>query len=279
MDFYKGNEGFIEFAVATKENAFGSQLLDILSKRFDSLPEAVSELTEALNSDEFNFGVDEDGVIDLLMGEVLPHPDLVDVLEGLAENEVEAKRLRNAAADSYDYLAALEDEEDEEDEEIDELEDEFVEDEDELDEDEATEEEDAETEEADADLAVALYSRQVIEDELNSYSDVADQMIAGGQGLMTPHIKGLLFGQNDKNRYANFSRVCESDGYSPEEYLKCIEFSLGLLSELGGIDSFYFSNEVNEDVADNLEFSSSRNNASDSQIETEAKAMLDLLNL
>lgn len=288
MDFYKGCENFIEFSAAVDTNPFGAQLLAILEKQFDSLPEAVDTLVVGLN--ELGLPADEDGVIALLTGELdgevfLPSPEVIDALEGLAESPAEALRLRNSAAQAYDLVAdAIDAQEDGDDEDVFEEDDEFDTVEDDRvyvgdDEDDQYEEEEDQSYSAE-DVAIQLYSRQQVTDMLHELSDVADQMLAGGQGLMTPHIKQLLFGQNDKNRYLNFAAAVEDSGYTQEEYLKCLEFSLNLLSELDGVNSVYFSASVEEEVADNLQTSSSNRlnfSQSDKAIEDAAREMFELM--
>lgn len=276
MDFYQGYEDLIEFSAATVENAFGSQLLALCERKFENIEDAVAVLTEGL--DELGFEVDEEGVVGLMTGEVLPSEDVLEALAGLADSDAEVQRLFNSASTAYEVAATLL-----EDGEI-ELEDDEDEDEDEADygyeaydedETDAGEERD-DDEDEEVDVVAQMYSRQVVTDYLNEYVEVADQMMQGGQGLMTPQIKELLFGQSDKNRYMNFSAAVEENGYTPEEYLKCIEFSLNLLSELDGIDSSYFESQVEEDMSgSNVNFSRQDSSA----IETEARQMLEWLNL
>jgi hypothetical protein len=271
MDFYQGYEDLIEFSSATVENAFGSQLLALCERKFENIEDAVAVLTEGL--DELGFEVDEEGVVGLMTGEVLPSEDVLEALAGLADTDADVQRLYNSASTAYEVAATLlEDGEIEVDEDED-YEDVYeASDEDDMD----TVEESDEDEDEEAELVAQMYSRQVVTDYLNDYVEVADQMMQGGQGLMTPQIKELLFGQSDKNRYMNFSAAVEQNGYTPEEYLKCIEFSLNLLSELGGIDSNYFESQIEEDMSgSNVNFSRQDSSA----VETEARQMLEWLNL
>jgi len=272
MDFYKGYEDLIEFSSATVENAFGSQLLALCERKFENIEDAVAVLTEGL--DELGFEVDEEGVVGLMTGEVLPSEEVLEALAGLADTDADVSRLYNAASTAYEVAATLIEEgeievdEDEEDYEVE------VEDEEELvydDEDDDYEDEEDDEQE----LVAQMYSRQVITDYLNDYSEVADQMMQGGRGLMTPQIKELLFGRSDKNRYMNFSAATQESGYTPEEYLKCIEFSLNLLAELDGIDSSYFETQIQEDAGSNLNFS----RVSDGDVENEARQMIEWLSL
>jgi hypothetical protein len=269
MDFYQGYEDLIEFSSATVENAFGSQLLALCERKFENIEDAVAVLTEGL--DELGFEVDEEGVVGLMTGEVLPSEEVIEALAGLADTDADVQRLYNSASTAYEVAATLLEEGEVE------LEDE---DEDYEDEDEEisyeVEEDEEEIEDEEDDVVAQLYSRQVVTDYLNDYVEVADQMMQGGQGLMTPQIKTLLFGHSDKNRYMNFSAAVEQNGYTPEEYLKCIEFSLNLLSELGGVDSTYFESQIEEDMSgSNVNFSRQDNGA----VETEARQMIEWLNL
>lgn len=271
MDFYKGYEDLINFSAATVENAFGSQLLALCERKFENIEDAVAVLTEGL--DELGFEVDEEGVVGLMTGEVLPSEEVLEALAGLAETDADVQRLYNSAATAYDVAATLlEDGEVELEDEEDYEEVEYEADEDESEYDEDEEDEEVETE----DVVAQMYSRQVVTDYLNDYAEVADQMMQGGQGLMTPQIKELLFGRSDKNRYMNFSAATNEAGYTPEEYLKCIEFSLNLLSELDGIDSSYFETQIEEDMSgSNLNFS----RANDGDVENEARQMIEWLQL
>lgn len=267
MDFYKGYEDLIEFSSATVENAFGSQLLALCERKFENIEDAVAVLTEGL--DELGFEVDEEGVVGLMTGEVLPSEEVLEALAGLADTDADVSRLYSAASTAYEVAAALiEDGEIEVEDEDEDEEDYEVEDEEEL---VYEDEEDYEEE----DVVAQMYSRQVVTDYLNDYAEVADQMMQGGRGLMTPQIKELLFGRSDKNRYMNFSAATQESGYTPEEYLKCIEFSLNLLAELDGIDSAYFETQIQEDAGSNLNFS----RVSDGDVENEARQMIEWLNL
>jgi hypothetical protein len=267
MDFYKGYEDLIEFSSATVENAFGSQLLALCERKFENIEDAVAVLTEGL--DELGFEVDEEGVVGLMTGEVLPSEEVLEALAGLADTDADVSRLYNAASTAYEVAATLIEEGEIEVE--DEDEDYEVEDEDEL---VYEDEEDYEVDEEE-DVVAQMYSRQVVTDYLNDYAEVADQMMQGGRGLMTPQIKELLFGRSDKNRYMNFSAATQESGYTPEEYLKCIEFSLNLLAELDGIDSAYFETQIQEDAGSNVNFS----RVSDGDVESEARQMIEWLSL
>lgn len=299
MDFYKGHTDYMEFASDAISNPFGAELLRICENRFNSLPEAVDEVTAGLQ--ELNFNVDKQGVIGLLTGEVAPSEDLTEALLGLAPNEVDATRLANGADQINEIFDAIESGEIEPDEageyDIEDLgefeegvDDEDIED-DEDDEDEGVEGEDGVTDDElegvkneSKDLTEALYARQIVEDRLNNFSARADQMMATGEGLMTPYIKAMLFGSdaNKHNQYVNFSKATDKLNYTADEYLKCIEFSLGVLKELGSVDSQYFKAAVKEEVADDSEISFSKRTGSTvsaGDLEASARETIDLLNL
>ena len=273
MDFYKGYENLIEFSSATVENPFGAQLLSMCEDVFEDVESAVVGLTEALA--EAGFDVDEDGVVGLMTGQILPSEELVDALTGLTESETEVARLYNSAAALYEAVAEAEEAGDievEDDEDFDTVEEDDEEYDDE-DEDEIEVEAEAEAEP----LAAQLYSRQVITDTLNEYLEVADRMVE--DRYLTPHVKDLLFGKSDKNRFVNFSAACEEADASPAEYLKCIEFALNLFAEIGpSVNEAYFTSQVNEPIAKdggrNIDFS-----ANDDEIVSQSREMVDLLGL
>jgi hypothetical protein len=280
MDFYKNYEHMIDFSAATVENPFGAQFLSLAERNFEDIETAVAALTEGFA--ELGFEVDEEGVVGLMTGEIQPSEEVVEAISGLTDSEAEIQRLYNAAAASYDLAADLLEAEgdDYEDEDYeDEIEDEEIED-GVIDEDEIEQPRVAVTSSvenpADDSRVDMLYSRQLITDKLNEYIEVADQMMAGGAGLMTPHIKNLLFGQSDKNRYMNFSAACEDFDVDPATYLTCIEFSLNLLAELDGVDSRYFEAQVQEDMSEGINFSS---RVDEDAVEGDAREMLKMLNL
>lgn len=270
MDFYKNYEQMMDFSAATVENPFGAQLLSLCERKFEDIETAVAVLTEGL--DELGFDVDEEGVIGLMTGEILPTEELVEAVAGLADSDADVKRLYNGAALMYEEATgAVDDDEDYEDE-VEEVADEDYE-------DEVEYEYDGNEEDVADSRVDQLYSRQIITDRLNQLVEVADQMMdPGAQGLMTPHIKSLLFGQSDKNRFANFSAACDDFEVDPQTYLHCLEFSLGLLAELDGINSAYFSAQAEDEMAtrEQISFSS---NLNDTVIEKEARQMLADLGL
>lgn len=278
MDFYKNYDHMIEFSTAMVENPFGAQLLSLAERNFDDIETAVAALSDGLS--ELGFDVDEEGVVGLMTGQILPSEEVIEAFSGLTESEAEVQRLYHAAAVAYDMAAEVIEDEDEDEVDYDEVED-YYEDEDE---DEFYEEDEeghvpvvSYVENPAEDTRVdMLYSRQLVTDKLNEYIEVADQMMAGGSGLMTPHIKNLLFGASDKNRYMNFSAACDDFDVDPATYLTCIEFSLNLLSELDGLDSRYFETQVEENMSEGINFSS---RVDDKSIETDARDMLKMLNL
>ena len=247
MNFYRGYENLIEFSSATVENPFGAQLLALCEEVFEDLPSAVAGLTEALV--DLGFDVDEEGVVGLMTGEILPSEEVVDALTGLSEDEVDHARLYNAAAAMYDMLLEEDDVEDDyaDDEYYEDVEDDYDDDIYDEDEDEYYDD-DEDEEETDESLAEVLYSRQVITDALNEYVEIGNAMV--DQGYLSPHVHELLFGQSDKGRFVNFSAACEEFDATPAEYLKCIEFALNIFSEIGPmVNESYFSAQVPTDFA------------------------------
>lgn len=280
MNFYRGYENLIEFSSATVENPFGAQLLALCEDVFEDLPSAVAGLTEALV--DLGFDVDEEGVVGLMTGEILPSEEVVDALTGLSEDEVDQARLYNAAAAMYDMLLEDEDEdeyeyEDDEDEYYDEVEDDYEDDI--YDEDEYEYEDDIEDEyyEEEEPLAEVLYSRQIITDALDEYVEIGNAMV--DQGYLSPHVHELLFGQSDKSRFVNFSAACEEFDATPAEYLKCIEFALNIFSEIGPmVNESYFSAQVPTDFAQDNQRTYDFGLDEDT-VEVQSREMVDLLGL
>lgn len=276
MNFYRGYENLIEFSSATVENPFGAQLLALCEEVFEDLPSAVAGLTEALV--DLGFDVDEEGVVGLMTGEILPSEEVVDALTGLSEDEVDHARLYNAAAAMYDMLLEEDDVEDDyaDDEYYEDVEDDYDDDIYDEDEDEYYDD-DEDEEETDESLAEVLYSRQVITDALNEYVEIGNAMV--DQGYLSPHVHELLFGQSDKGRFVNFSAACEEFDATPAEYLKCIEFALNIFSEIGPmVNESYFSAQVPTDFAQDNQRTYEFGMDEDT-IELQSREMVDLLGL
>ena len=272
MNFYRGYENLIEFSSATVENPFGAQLLALCEEVFEDLPSAVAGLTEALV--DLGFDVDEEGVVGLMTGEILPSEEVVDALTGLSEDEVDHARLYNAAAAMYDML--LEEDDVEDDEYYEDVEDDYDDDIYDEDEDEYYDD-DEDEEETDESLAEVLYSRQVITDALNEYVEIGNAMV--DQGYLSPHVHELLFGQSDKGRFVNFSAACEEFDATPAEYLKCIEFALNIFSEIGPmVNESYFSAQVPTDFAQDNQRTYEFGMDEDT-VELQSREMVDLLGL
>lgn len=275
MNFYRGYENLIEFSSATVENPFGAQLLALCEEVFEDLPSAVAGLTEALV--DLGFDVDEEGVVGLMTGEILPSEEVVDALTGLSEDEVDHARLYNAAAAMYDML--LEEDDVEDDEYYEDVEDDYADDiyDEDEDEDEYYDNDDEDEEETDESLAEVLYSRQVITDALNEYVEIGNAMV--DQGYLSPHVHELLFGKSDKGRFVNFSAACEEFDATPAEYLKCIEFALNIFSEIGPmVNESYFSAQVPTDFAQDNQRTYEFGMDEDA-IELQSREMVDLLGL
>lgn len=276
MNFYRGYENLIEFSSATVENPFGAQLLALCEEVFEDLPSAVAGLTEALV--DLGFDVDEEGVVGLMTGEILPSEEVVDALTGLSEDEVDHARLYNAAAAMYDMLLEEDDVEDDyaDDEYYEDVEDDYDDDIYDEDEDEYYDD-DEDEEETDESLAEVLYSRQVITDALNEYVEIGNAMV--DQGYLSPHVHELLFGQSDKGRFVNFSAACEEFDATPAEYLKCIEFALNIFSEIGPmVNEAYFSAQVPTDFAQDNQRTYEFGMDEDT-VELQSREMVDLLGL
>jgi len=278
MKFYDGEySGLIEFRSAVLENPFGGTLLRLVETQYDDVDTAVADIAETLRNEGFD--ADEEAVLGLMTGEILPEEAVVALLSELATSEEDAELLYQAAIDSYtlaeEALAPDEDEdEDEEDEEGDDG-----------DEDEEIDQDDIPTaplnEEAQqysrhaAETADAIQTRMDITDALSGLRDYADELLKDRH--ITPKVHQMLFSRRPKDDFMNFSTAVEKAEMTPYEYLRCMEFALDLFDEMGPISgsAYNFTSVVNQDVADgHIQFSGSTN-ADD--VEEEAREMLNLL--
>ena len=265
MKFYQGElGGLYEFSSAVAENPFGATLLQIAENCYENIDEAVLDITEHLQTSGFDTDVEE--VIDLMTGEMVPTQEVVDELaemwvtvdeDGNVDEEASARnadQLYNSAQLAIDLAVAEveSDEEDEEDEESDEIED-SSEDEEEDIEDEIEVEFDPETE-----AAFSRYFAQQDEMSLRmTATDMLSEMRDQAQDLVsrrhiTPYMFSMLFSKRAKDDYMNFSAAVEETGYTPEEYLMCMDFALNLFEDLGPIpgSEYQFSSVVEQEVSD-----------------------------
>jgi hypothetical protein len=277
MDFYNGNySGLIEFSATTLENPFGAALLRLSEAQYDTAEDAVADIADTLSNEGFD--VDQEAVLGLMTGEILPKQEVVEILLDLATNEVEEERLIQAAIDAY---TVAEDRIDLDDEDVEDTDDD---DEDDDDDDEDTPDSDeAEgvlTEETEAafsryfDEQDAIRDRLVITDELSDLRDYADELLR--DRYITPKAHSLLFSRRAKDDYLNFSAVVEQSEMTADEYLKCMNFALDLFAEMGPVpgSEFNFQSVVDQDISEGpYNFSQGSD-----VVEEEARELLNLLN-
>jgi hypothetical protein len=291
MKFYQGElSGLYEFSSAVAENPFGATVLRIAEDCYDNVDKAVVDITEHLQQNGFETSVDE--VIDLLTGDMVPTQEVVDELsemwvtldeEGNVDEEASARNAdslyQSAELSAQLALAELEAEEEG-------VEDEEYEDEDE-DETEAEYEDEDENEtlevafDPETEAAFSAYfaqqdemsTRMAATDMLSDMRDQAQDLVS--RRHMTPYMFSMLFSNRAKDDYINFSAAVEENGYTPEEYLMCMDFALNLFEDLGPIpgSEYQFSASIPQEISDGpIQFS-----REDEIDEEEARDLLNLL--
>jgi hypothetical protein len=253
MDFYKGDfEGLIEFSSAIAENPFGTELLRLAEANYDNIDDAIEDITDGLIN--AGFEINEELVIGLMVGEQLPTEDLVETLQELCETDSEADRLDASAVASYgiaeELLEAIEAGEFEEDYGDDEEEDEYEGAVGQYEDDEEFDDEEEYDEEPSAQVAALqrqfsryasavdeMSQKEAVTEYLDDLSQKAGSLVEGG--FMPPSAYHLLFGQDEKSQYVEFSAACDESESTPIERLSNIEFTLAVFEALG--PSFEFS--------------------------------------
>lgn len=280
MKFYQGEySGLIEFSSAVAENPFGTALLELAEREYDNVDTAVLDIAETLKGEGFD--ADEEIVLGLMTGDILPNEDVVELLSELAivsdEDGVDEEatergqaKLFSAAVAAYEQASVLLDEEDEDEDEGEES---IEEDEpaDEVDDEDEGEEEAAFSKYVET--AGALQERMDVTDELSELRDYADILLK--DKCITPHAYNMLFSAKAKDDYLNFSQAVEESGYTSEQYLRCMDFALSLFDEMGPIagTNYQFSAVVEQEVEDApINFSGNHTNVDD-----EARDLLALL--
>lgn len=271
MDFYQGEyEDLMEFSTAVAENPFGSELLRLAEANYDSVEDAIEDISTGLQ--KAGFEADEDIVLGLMTGEMLPTEDLLITLSELCNSDTEYNRLINSAEASYDIAEALLDAIEDGEIEIDENDLIVDEDEDEDDEDYETvpryeydEDEDELDEEQFsryAEAVEALTEKEYVTEALKSLSSQAEDLVEGG--YMPPIAFSLLFGDEEDVSYAEFSRACDKEDTDPDNRLDNIAFTLSVFKAMGPAfeftsateeDEFEFSQDEIDDLADQIEAS------------------------
>ena len=278
MEFYQGEYGgLIEFSANIAENPFGATLLSLVEEQYDDIDTAVLDIAETLSAE--GYAANEEVVLGLMTGEILPEEEVVEILADLGEvagDDIATQRNQAKLVTSYNLLLdSIELDEDEDEDEVDEdtdevsyeITEEIEEDEDEVD------------EEAEAAFSryfeqqEAIQERMTVTDTLSELRDYAEELRS--KKCLTPHAFNMLFSRRSKDDYMNFSQAIDSTDYTPEEYLLCMDFALNLFEELGPMPgtAYQFSNIVEQDVEDApINFSSQ-----DTVVDEEARDLLNLL--
>ena len=273
MDFYNGDySGLIEFRSAVLENPFGGTLLRMVEKQYDDVDTAVADIAETLRNQGFD--ADDEAVIGLMAGEILPHEEVVELLSELAITEEDKDLLYQSAIDAYSLAEALlesddESEDDEEDEDDDESEDDTV--------IEIEKTVDKSMDESKFsryfEETEAIRNRMEITDELSNLRDYANDLLKNRH--ITPRVHKMLFSTRAKDDFLNFSTAAQESEMPVEDYLRCVQFSLDLFNEIGPIhgSEYNFTSIVDQEISDSpVNFSQGED-----KIEEEAREMLELL--
>jgi len=263
-------EDLMEFSSDIALNPFGAELASLASQSYDTIDDALEDITAGLQS--AGFEVDEDDVYGFFSGEFLPSEDVIEALSELCLDEdgeldeAVLDRFLSAAEASYlvaeqvaeeieDEIAAededYEDYEDYEDEDEDEDEDEYEYYEDE-DEDEDGEYYDPETE-ALLNQVEELTTRQAVTDQLDELVEYGRNLV--GEGKLPPIAFAALLGDAEStssSRFAEFSSVCEEDDLNTLDQLDRIEFCLSIFDQCGAAMDFnnYAPSEYEDEEED-----------------------------
>lgn len=273
MEFYANAKNLINFSTAVAENPFGSQLLQVCENYYPDVETAVAYLSEGLQDAGFEDATEE-LIMSFMIGEDIPSESALEILLTLTEDDDrETKRL----VQGY-YLAEAMFEGEDEDEEDEENEGTSAEyDENEVDEEDESEPEVSEVNsslderlDSHQDVIQEMYTRQVVTDSLIQFSDIAQDLVA--RQHMTPHQYKLLLGESAQDRYANFSRVCESEKIDPTTQIDRIAFTLSFLENSGPVHKNSFANFSMQE--DSVNFS--RKPSKDKEVKNEVQDMYNL---
>lgn len=230
---------------------FVPALLELIEDEYETLEDGILDIQE-------NTGLDDDQVDGMLSGELVPTPEMVDILNELfyatSESDENALGLQVLAAldrgdleeeDLYDALEESEEDSDEEDDYEDEIEEEYEDD----------EEVDAEAVYSYIDPRVQELEAKMADFELNSeltarLNEVADFAKQGIQERWLSKAKyDLLLGSFDReeDRVAAFSQTAESNNVDLSTQLYAVLFALKADEECGD-PRVNFSSYVNENV-------------------------------
>lgn len=253
INFYSGNtyEGLVNFSTAVAEVPFASELLTKLEASYEYIDDAVADIVEAYQANGYD--VSDADVISLLTEEIPPSEEDLEILSGLyidedgEADELGFERLVNAALATQEHF--LEDEDDNEEyEEEEEYEGEYEDDlegeyEDDL-EDEYEIEDDYEYEEGEVEDEQfnAAYSKVMEFAHAQELKASLDELIDYGaalveDGKLAPIAFQMMFGTDDTNRVANFSRASQEAEIDDYTHLQSIAYALNLFNTIGQLSS------------------------------------------
>jgi len=249
IEFYSGSnyEGLVNFSTAVADAPFASELLSTLEAKYENIDDAVDDILDAYEASGYD--VDEADVLGLLTEEFPASEEDLKVLSGLyidedGPDEVGFERLVNAAIASQELFLGDDEEEDGEyddiDDEYDDIDDEYdLEDEyDDIDdEDELEEDYDEPSEEFNAayNRVMEFSYRQELDEHLNDLINYGAELVE--EGKLAPIAFQMMFGQDDANRVANFSRASEASGIDDYTHLNSIRYALNLFDTISELSS------------------------------------------
>ena len=243
-------DNYANFAMGTH---FVPALLELVEDEYETLEDGILDIQE-------NTGLDDDDIYGMLSGELVPTPEMVDILNALfdatAYSNENALGLQVLAAldrgdlEEEDLYDALEEGEDEEDDEYED------EDEEEYDDEEEVESADAEAVYSYIDPRVQELEAKMANFELsaelsNRLNEVADFAQQGIQERWLSKAKyDLLLGSFDReeDRVAAFSQTAESNNVDLSTQLYAVLFALKADEECGD-PRVNFSSYVTERVS------------------------------
>ena len=233
LKFYKNCrfQGLAQFSTAIAEAPFAAELLRQLTDtgNYQNIDELVEDLAEGFQNRGFNF--DDEDVLGLLTGEILPSQETLEALadlynENSEEDVSDYVRLVEAAKASYDTLEEPE----------------YEEDESEYEPEEASEEYEEEEDEDPTDILEEQYSRvalmeqkQAVNEALGELMQYASSLVE--EGKLPPVAFRAMFGEGTP-RFAEFSSVSQERGLDNAEHLEAIRYSLDLFSACGELMMF-----------------------------------------
>lgn len=247
IEFYSGSnyEGLVNFSTAVADAPFASELLSTLEAKYENIDDAVDDILDAYIANGYD--VTEADVLGLLTEEFPASEEDLQILSGLyldedGADEVGFERLVNAAIASQELFLGDDEDEDETEyedydleDEYDDFEDDFEDEYEDVDEDEYEDEEAAEQFNAAYNRVMEFSYRQELEGHLNDLLEYGASLVT--EGKLAPIAFQMMFGQDDANRVANFSRASESSGIDDYTHLNSIRYALNLFDTISELSS------------------------------------------